>query len=216
MTRSIYFLLIAVHCVFCGRAFAQEVGITKTFDSERIVDYTLEYTRSGRNIHLRYTFEKDSKVARIKYDPSPHKFEAFSQLKPALKKLVEKAKEISKGTIIDFMTFEFLGCNDIAKHSVIAFHDSTPWKQYLINSKKKFVIPPYEEIKKTMIRSGIFKELIMAFAELGYRAEFASFEKLAVRKANQFSFANDLVQYGIDPEDEFPIPLMLYFRITER
>lgn len=145
-----------------------------------------------------------------------HHFESFSRLRPALLKLIKKADDIHKVKIVDFMTFEFLGCDDIAKNAVLAFHESQIWKQYLKESKKKYTAPPYDHIKKRMIQTDIFKEIDELFAQLGYSIEFSSFEKLAVRKAKQFSFFKDLIKYGIEPEDEFPVPLMLYFKIVPR
>lgn len=211
-----YSLIVATYLICAGFAFAQPVNVLQTFDSERIVDYTLDIEQGERKILLHYTFEKDEKVARIKYDPSDPHFESFGQLAPALFKLIQKADEISGHRIVDFMTFEFLECDDIAKNAVLAFHDSPIWKQYLKESKKKYVAPPYDHIKKRMIQAGIFKEMNKLFSQLGYTVEFSSFEKLAVREAKQFSFFKDLVQYGIEPEDEFPVPLMLYFKMVPK
>jgi hypothetical protein len=202
--------------ICAGFAFAQQVSISQTFDSDRIVDYALDIEQGERKILLRYTFEKDEKVARIKYDPSDPHFESFRQLEPALFKLIQKADEISGRRIVDFMTFEFLGCDDIAKKAVLAFHDSPAWKQYLKESKKTYVAPPYDHIRKRMIQAGIFNGMDELFLQLGYTIEFSSFEKLAVREAKQFSFFKDLVQYGIGPEDEFPVPLMLYFKMVPK
>lgn len=216
MMKIKYSLIVATCLICAGFAFAQQVSISQTFDSDRIVDYRLDVEHGDQKIYLYYTFEKDEKVARIKYDPSDFHFESFRQLKPALLKLVQKADEISGRKIVDFMTFEFLGCDDIAKNAVLAFHESQVWKQYLIESKKKYIAPPYNHIKKRMIQAGAFKEMDELFFQLGYSIEFSSFEKLAVRKAKQFSFFKDLVKYGIEPEDEFPVPLMLYFKMVPK
>lgn len=212
--KFIYPFLISVCLIFIGPAFAEPVNIIKTFDSDRIVDYQLFINYNDHKIKLFYTLEKSDGQARIKYDPAHQNFKLFDELKPLLIKLIKRADEIHKGKIIDFISFEFLGCNDFAKNAILAFHDSQVWKKYLVESKKKYVKPPYEYIKKKMIQDGIFNELITMFSQLGYDIEFSSFEKLAVRKASQFSFYNELVQYGIEPGDEFPIPLMLYFEVA--
>lgn len=211
--KFIFPLFAALCFIFDGSALAEPVSISKTFDSDRIVDYQLYLDYNGQKINLFYTLEKSDRQARIKYDPPYQNFESFSQLKPILFNLIKKADELSRGKIVDFISFEFLGCNDIAKNSILAFHGSQVWKKYLIESKKKYVKPPYEYIKRKMIQNGIFNELNMAFSQLGYKVEFSSYEKLAVRNANQFSFYNELIQYGIDPGDKFPIPLMLYFKV---
>jgi len=216
--RNLSLLFLAAGLIAAGTAFAESINISKTFDGDRIADYTISFdVDDNRNrIVLYYTYEKINNRAMIKYSP-PHQWhESFSQLSPILFKLVQKAADMNKGIIDSFMSFEFLGCNDIAKKAVLAFHNDPVWKEYLVESKKKYSRPPYESIKKIMVENGVFSDLDKIFQQLGYSVEFSSFEKLAVRKADQFNFYNDLIPFGIQPEDKFPVPLMLHFDVSAR
>jgi hypothetical protein len=192
--------------------FAEDVAKTKTFDSDRIIDYTFEYKHGSQVYRLFYTYDKNTNTAGIKYSPDNH-FIQFNDLKPILLRLIQKAEAHDRGKLNYFMTFEYLGCDDLYMKSIRAFHKQKNWEEYLAASKKRWTTPPYELIKGRIISKDVFSELAPLFSEIGYEIRFSSYEKLAVQKAGEFDFYNDLKQYGIQPNDKFPVPLILYFSL---
>jgi len=66
------------------------------------------------------------------------------------------------------------------------------------------------------MKEGIFSDLIPLFSEIGYDMQFSSYEKLALRKAGDFDFYDDLKTHGIQPDDTFPEPLILYFSLKSK
>ena len=213
--KTLYTIICMLFLSMAPSLCAENVTKTKTFDSDRIVDYTFEYKHEGESYRLFYMYEKSSNSAGIKYSPI-RRFSQFKDLKPILHKLIEKAEEQDRGKINYFMTFEYLNCDDLYKKVVLAFNKQKTWDEYLIAFKKQWVAPPYEFIKGHIIREGIFSELASLFSEIGYEMQFSSYEKLAVKKAGELDFYNDLKAYGIQPDDKFPVPSMLHFMIKIR
>jgi hypothetical protein len=193
----------------------EDVSKTKTFDGDRITDYTFEYKQGKDIFKLFYTFDKPSNSAGIKYDPD-RRFTRFDELKPILLKLVQKAEAHAPGKLKYFLTFEYLNCDDLYIQSMKAFHEQQQWEAYLFESKKKWIAPPYAFIRGRIIEEGIFSGLIPLFSEIGYDVQFSSYEKLAVRKAGDFDFYDDVKTPGIKPDDTFPEPLILYFSLKPK
>ncbi|MBN1847987.1 MAG: hypothetical protein JW932_05325 [Deltaproteobacteria bacterium] len=193
---------------------AEEVTKTKTFDNDRLVDYTFEYQQGEEVYRLFYSFERPADLVSIKFSPE-RRFSRFKDLRPILHKLVQAAEAHDQGKIDHFMCFEYLDCDDLYKRAILAFHDQKPWEEYVVTLKKKWVAPPYEFIVGHIINEGIFSELISLFSELGYEARFSSYEKLGVRKAGDFDFYDGLKEKGIQPGDKFPVPMMLHFTLKQ-
>ena len=76
--------------------------------------------------------------------------------------------------------------------------------------------PPYDFILDRIVKEGIFSGLIPLFSDIGYDVQFSSYEKLALRKARDFDFYDDLKKHGIQPDDMFPEPLILYFSLKRK
>ncbi|MCP3873549.1 MAG: hypothetical protein GY699_10405 [Desulfobacteraceae bacterium] len=209
--KKIYFVAFFFFGIFfAGISLAEEVSKIKTFESDTLTEYTIAYLYKSAKYHLHYSNNKTDQLVGIKYNPA-HRFAAFKDLQPILTKLVEQADRINNVKLSYLTTFEFLGCDDIFIKSFLAFRKETEWQNYLIESKKRYVRPPYDFVKKQLTNKGVFSELGRLFLSLGYEMTFSSFEKLAVRKAKDFNFYSDLKQYGILPDDKFPVPLILYF-----
>lgn len=194
---------------------AEDVSKTKTFDSDQIRDYIFEYRQGKDPFRLFYTYDKHSDSAGIKYDPN-QRFTRFDELKPILLKLIQKAEAHAPGKLDYFLTFEYLNCDDLYIQSIKAFHKQEQWEAYLFKSRKKWIAPPYTFIRDRIIEEGIFSGLIPLFSEIGYDLQFSSYEKLAVRKAGDFDFYDQLKTHGIQPDDTFPEPLILYFSLKPK
>ena len=203
-------------CILClliaSHLWAGDVTKTKTFDFDRLVDYTFEYKHDGEVYQLFHSFEKPMDSASLKFSPT-RRFSHFKDLKTILLKLIQAAEAHDKGKINHFMTFEYLDCDDLYKQAIVAFHKQKKWEEYLAALKKKWIAPPYEFIKGRIINEGIFSELISLFSEIGYDMEFSSYEKLGVRKVGDFDFFDELKGKGIRPDDKFPVPMILHFTL---
>jgi hypothetical protein len=209
-------IIVFIFLCLSTYSFADQINVVKTFDGGNTEQYTLEYRYGNKKINLFYTKWNESGKAGIKYDPSYHHFNSFEKLKPILKILVEKADKLSNGKIVSFTTFEYLQCDDFIKNAVLSFHGDQTWIKYRKESKTKYVAPPYNYIKSLMIQTGIFYELEKFFLTLGYSIEFHSFEKLDIGKSGELSFYNELKEHGIEPDFQYPSPLILHFDLLKK
>jgi hypothetical protein len=81
-------------------------------------------------------------------------------------------------------------------------------------SKKRYVKPPNDFVKHTLIQKKIYKALHETVRHTGYELKLVSVEKIFEFKAEQLSFYAELKSIGIAPDQVFPVPGILGFQIS--
>ena len=198
-----------------SNCFADDVTVEKTFEYGDTLEYDLMAARSGLQVKIRCTINKKSGKTHLRYG-GENRISRFSTLEPILVELVAKANELSNSSLHSLVAFEFLNCDDIGIKSVLAFRHHQQWQDYLSESKKRYVKPPNDFVKHTLIRKNVFKDLHGAFDIAGFKLELASIEKVFAFKAEQLSFYADLKTIGIAPDEVYPVPGILGFKLIKK
>ncbi len=209
-------IILALSYIFfqwCN-CFANDVTVTKTFEYGDIVEYDLVAKLSDLQIKIRCSINKKSGETHLRYG-GENRISEFSTLKPVLSKLIGKADELSNGRLHSLLAFEFLNCDDIGKKGLLAFQHHQQWQDYLSESKKRYVKPPNDFVKHTLIQKNVYKALHETFRQTGYKLELVSVEKIFEFKAERFSFFSDLKTMGIASDSVFPVPGILGFRLSQ-
>ncbi len=212
--KTIFIIILACAFIFIPieNCLAEDITAIKTFEYGDILEYDLVYAQPSLQTKIRCTINKKSGQTHLRYG-GENRIPRFSTLKPIMVKLIGKANELSKTSLHSLLAFEFLNCDDIGKKGVLAFRHHQRWKDYLSESKQRYVKPPNEFVKHTLIRKNVFKDLYEAFESAGFKLELVSIEKVFAFKAERFSFSADLKTIGIAPDEVFPVPGILGFRL---